>query len=649
MTSSPYADHAADREREPSDAKTFPTRENGKEPAVAGGFHSATADTAQHHRWAEENPSYNVALALEHHWVLDMDPKNGGDATLDGLILANSDLPPTWTVRTPSGGRHYYFAGPPFPAQTAGTKLGPGLDTRTPGKGYVLISPSVIDGKPYEVIDASPPAKLAEDHWLLQLLRARKREPAKAPPGAEPDQSQNIARLSDWLDRQPIVPEGQRNGATYKAACEAHNQGVSEETALPMIKERLRCDPPLDDEEIETTVASAYRTAQNEFGAHGLSGTAEEAFAPALSKLKLTAPDEPEEQDRLNRLRGRSILEWKDKPPLQYWDRGKTLPNVPGGCVGVIYGPSGAGKTTVILALIGEVIRAGGRVLYVAGEGAYGFATQRIAALAESLRMTVAELAKFVRIVPEGVNLRTDDEVTALIAANRDWAPDGVILDTLSTMIAGEDENSAAVASAAIRAMRRIAAEINPAGALVPAIHHTGKDETRGARGSGGLTANADFVGRLKANKEAGTAVLRVEKMRDGPDGHDVPYKITPASNGVPVATRIEPGELAALTAATRTPLRLEIGATLRDMGAVGPENAVATAMLSAELVKRRAAKEPERYKPETYEKDVSSAADSLSRAVRDGKLVAYVLHGPLGEPDKPYRWAMPTGGDDDV
>ena len=42
-------------------------------------------------------------------WVLDIDPGSGGDAKLAALVAAYGRLPETYTVRTPSGGVHYYF------------------------------------------------------------------------------------------------------------------------------------------------------------------------------------------------------------------------------------------------------------------------------------------------------------------------------------------------------------------------------------------------------------------------------------------------------------------------------------------------------------------------------------------------------------
>lgn len=85
--------------------------------------------------------------------VLDIDVKKG----VDGRIALESlpPLPPTLTVRTPSGGTHYYFAHP-GKFQSNASKVGSGIDIRAEG-GYVR-----IPGSPpgYELIRAIPPVML---------------------------------------------------------------------------------------------------------------------------------------------------------------------------------------------------------------------------------------------------------------------------------------------------------------------------------------------------------------------------------------------------------------------------------------------------------------------------------------------------------
>lgn len=89
--------------------------------------------------WSNEFPNAYVGIVTGRRsgiWVLDVDKKAvNGFATLLGLLRAHGidDRPDTFTVQTPSGGEHWYFAYPDDGrdiANSASKRLGPGLDTR---------------------------------------------------------------------------------------------------------------------------------------------------------------------------------------------------------------------------------------------------------------------------------------------------------------------------------------------------------------------------------------------------------------------------------------------------------------------------------------------------------------------------------------
>ena len=67
-----------------------------------------------------------------------------------------------------------------------------------------------------------------------------------------------------------------------------------------------------------------------------------------------------------------------------------------------------------------------------------------------------------------------------------------VVVDTLSTNIGDGDENNAGEAARLIATLNDLYVEPYNAGVLL--VHHSGKDATRGARGSYALEANADTV-----------------------------------------------------------------------------------------------------------------------------------------------------------
>ncbi|WP_151083310.1 bifunctional DNA primase/polymerase [Nocardioides cynanchi] len=105
-------------------------------------------------------------------FVLDVDPRNGGDESLQRLLARHGDLPATYTVRSGGGGRHYYFRLPDFDVASGTHLLGPGLDVK--GEGSYVVAPGSIharSGALYEVVDDSPMAQPPD--WLVEQLRRR--------------------------------------------------------------------------------------------------------------------------------------------------------------------------------------------------------------------------------------------------------------------------------------------------------------------------------------------------------------------------------------------------------------------------------------------------------------------------------------------
>jgi hypothetical protein len=88
--------------------------------------------------------------------------------------------------------------------------------------------------------------------------------------------------------------------------------------------------------------------------------------------------------------------------------------------------------------------------------------------------------------------------------------PSLIIIDTMTRLITGLDENSAKDASMVTKFMEQLARYYE---CFVLAIHHTGKDQNKGARGSSAFYANMDTVISTKL-KQGGTE-LRVRKQKD--------------------------------------------------------------------------------------------------------------------------------------
>lgn len=114
---------------------------SGKNPIgylAPNGFKDATTDAAKIQAWWAAEPHANVGIAVPPGYsVIDVDPRNGGSLE----ALAPLGLPPTYTVRTGSGGWHLWFRmpeGTKLPGKLPRHIYGEGLDTRNGGGGYVI-------------------------------------------------------------------------------------------------------------------------------------------------------------------------------------------------------------------------------------------------------------------------------------------------------------------------------------------------------------------------------------------------------------------------------------------------------------------------------------------------------------------------------
>ena len=194
----------------------FPLAPRSKIPLIAGGHGclDATLDSHQIERWWRAEPEANVGIALgvvSDAFALDVDPRSGGDLTLDDLLAEHEPLPPTIEALTGGGGRHLFFRMEPTLTDATWSPLGPGVDVKGSG-GYVVAPPSIHpSGRVYAWEASAHPNNIAiatSPAWLTtQLLRGRKRNgvgPATDPDAAEFYLGQLFARAG-WLG-QKIKP-----------------------------------------------------------------------------------------------------------------------------------------------------------------------------------------------------------------------------------------------------------------------------------------------------------------------------------------------------------------------------------------------------------------------------------------------------------
>lgn len=193
-----------------------------------------------------------------------------------------------------------------------------------------------------------------------------------------------------------------------------------------------------------------------------------------------------------------------------------------------IYGKSGAGKSFFAMYLA-AMVAAGreafgcsveqGDVVYLALEGGAGLRRRRDALMQ---RYNLPDDLP-VHFVKAQMNLRSSlDDLNALIEVirERNIKPAVIFVDTLARAYAGGEENSSAEMMQFVSVMAALQDALD---CTVCVVHHTGKDESRGMRGSSALLAAVDAELELTriSDDEAEEPVCTVKstKQKDGMDG----------------------------------------------------------------------------------------------------------------------------------
>lgn len=501
----------------------FPVIEGGKIPAIEKWQLRATTDADQIVKWWTNRPNNNVGICTTrfrdgHLLVLDADAKDDGPATVADLEFVYEGFTQTRRVATPSGGFHLYYTSDK-PLSTTAKRVGPGVDTRGVN-GYVVAPGSVAGGKAY-VLQGGDIEPIPE--WLAERVgRAVKRE-----------QQENVFTLLDMqpaIDRAiaylkenaPSCVEGSRGSTAYRVAAKIREFGVSELSARDLMVEHWNedhCSPPMEFEDLTTSVDHAYRYAKEAVGSASpmmdfdpVPDTDQQAGEKPKSKLTYERPKDI----RLSFEHVGLIDDWIDQQAFV-----------------VMYGDSNVGKTFVAVDQAFHVATGRpwnglkvtkGVVVYVAAE-AGGSARKRIEALKRR-----HDLEDFdVVLVPCPVDLRspagdTKGLVELIREVEAQWGKVVmVVIDTLSRAMAGGNENGPEDMGALVKNVDRIRVACS---AAVMLIHHTGKDAAKGARGHSLLRAATD----TEIEVERGT--IRATKQRDMEMGKPVSFGLVSVELG---------------------------------------------------------------------------------------------------------------------
>lgn len=194
----------------------------------------------------------------------------------------------------------------------------------------------------------------------------------------------------------------------------------------------------------------------------------------------------------------------------------------------VIFGRSGSGKSFAAIDIAAHVqlgrpwrerkVRQE-QVVYIAAEGGSGMGKRFQAwSLANGVNLESIDIATVI----DAPNFLKKNDIDEVLAKLREHGPVGlVVVDTLAQVTPGANENSSEDMGAAIAHCQRI---IRETGAAVMLVHHSGKDESRGARGWSGLRAAADA--EIEITSRGHSKQLTITKMKDGEDGMTFPFRL---------------------------------------------------------------------------------------------------------------------------
>lgn len=516
----------------------LPIKPGEKRPPMASWQNAATTDAATIENWftglyADHGVGIATGGAI---FALDIDVSDGkaGDETLADLELANGRLPTTATVLTGSGGQHRYFQMPPGVVirNDAGKKLGPGLDIR--GEGGQCVAPPTIhpNGNAYEW-DGGEIGEIAQaPRWLVEMLTER---PAPAPTQASPVASSaddsvaarynakttwaELLGADGWTLAQTL-PDGEqrwvrpgKDGREGISATVGHGGGQQLTvftSSIPWLPE-----------------GSYSRFGYYACRHHGgdRSAAASELYAADMAPVNAlleavpvgeTTHDDGEDVTTLpsrDRVELAHLVDWQ-----RFWEDDHSdedwlaEPVIPRGRAIALYAPAKAGKSTIVLAVAAAV--ATGRrilglhraepveVLYLDYEMTQSDLQQRLLELGYGPSDDMSRL--HYALLPSMPPLDTVDGARALLELVDRTAAQLVVVDTFGRAVEGDEDSADTV-----RAFyRHTGLTLKARNVTYLRTDHSGKDTSKGQRGSSAKNDDVDLVWRLtRTDTKAGDGV----------------------------------------------------------------------------------------------------------------------------------------------
>ena len=240
---------------------------------------------------------------------------------------------------------------------------------------------------------------------------------------------------------------------------------------------------------------------------------------------------------------------------IEHWDAIQDEPVkwlidkvLPVGSFSALYGPPGSFKSFHALhiahciatgtAWMGNEVTEAGGVLYIAGEG-FGGVGARIKACKQHHQ---TEAGAPIYVIRHQLNLRSSvEDFNALMLAVETLVMDTgidfklIVIDTLARSFGGGDENSASDMMQFVVTCGHIQKIVQDAALMI--LHHSGKDSSRGMRGSSALLGAVDTELELIRFEDSMKGIIRTAKQKDGEDGTRTGFEMVTVELAPPAGT----------------------------------------------------------------------------------------------------------------
>jgi len=463
----------------------------------------------------------NVGVRLPPDWmVLDVDPRNfpeGRDVLAEFARDFSLDLAACPHTLTGSGGHHYWFRKPADLTTLDSLDGYEGVEFKSRGRQVVAPGSVHPNGRRYEWDDLAP--GLAEAPELPAALAHRIRRPERASSGGGAGElaPEQLARTLEQID--PCDFSEHDLWLELMMACHHATDGEGRQEFI----EWSTGDPSYQDD--------AWIIGRRWDSLHS-GGSGRVTIATLVERLrergKYLAPPDPADEfepyepepaeEQPSRWRFLTMEELEALPPPNWLVHGVLVEQ----SLAAIYGEPESGKSFLAIDVAmsvatgipwhGRDVIAGG-VLYIAAEGAPGLGKR---ARAWRVERGAGNRPATFHLMRDEINLagERDGRMREFVqAVTAELGPLRlVVIDTLNQTAAGADENSSKDMGRYIASMKRLRDET---GATVAVVHHSGKDPTKGMRGSSSLLGAMDTTIEVVRATDGRSMVVSVRKQKD--------------------------------------------------------------------------------------------------------------------------------------